>query len=135
AWLEMKVKLLGQARDQLLEAQREMRKQEMDLKGLEQAQARARAGLAVSHAMVEERLKNDPLVGRYSDKVAELTLAIADVREKATTPEVADDVLRTSGKLAELEAAKKALEARRTALRKDLQEKALADLDAAVAKA
>ncbi|HZY87031.1 MAG TPA: hypothetical protein VFE78_19505 [Gemmataceae bacterium] len=135
AWLEMKVKLLGQARDQLLEVQREMRKQEIDLKGLEQARARAGSVLDVTHAVVEDRLKNDPLIGRYGDKVAELTLYVADIREKATSPEVADDVLRRSGKLAELEAAKKALEARRTALRKELQEKALADLDAAVAKA
>src|SRR5205085_10601985 len=123
AWLEMKVKLLGQAQDQLLEVQKEMRKQEIDLKGLEQARARARSGLDVTHALVDERLKSDPLVRRYADKVAELELFVAEVREKATSPEVAEDVLRRSGKLDELEGARRGLEARRKALRKELQEK------------
>jgi hypothetical protein len=132
----MKVKHLGQAKDQLLAVQAQIRKLETDLKGQERARERAQSGADITDAMVEQHIDSDPIVRRHVERVAELEQEVAGIRGAAAAQRV-EEILEKTGKQAALDSARRALEASRQDLRpkkrKALQDKVLAELDAAIA--
>ncbi len=137
AWYQVKVKHLGLAKEQLFAVQTRVRKHEIDLRTQEKARESARSGADLDDAKVEPHLENDPAYRRCLDKVAHLEQTVAAVRERSTA-QYADELLKKKGTLAALARARAALAERRKELlprvRKELQEKAVADLDTSLAK-
>jgi capsular exopolysaccharide synthesis family protein len=135
-WYEMKVKHLGQAKQQLLTVQGQIRKADIDLKGQERARERAESGVDITDVMVEQHLDTDPLIRRHLERVAGLEQEIAAIREAATA-KGAEELLNKTGKLTALASARKALETSRQEIlpkkRKALQDKVLVELDTEIA--
>jgi capsular exopolysaccharide synthesis family protein len=136
-WYQLKVKHLGLAKEKLFAVQTQLRKHEIDLKTQEKARERAQSGADLGDAKLEEYLEKDLIFRGFVDKVAKLEQYVADVHERVAAQR-ADAMLRENGTLAELERAKAALAKRRKELlpgaRKELQEKAVAALDASLAQ-
>jgi polysaccharide biosynthesis transport protein len=137
-WFEMKVKHLGLAKEQLFAVQTQIRTQEIDLKGQEQARERAKSGVDITDAMVEQAIESDPQVQRHHNKIAEIQEYIANLLSVVPSAEARDNLLRKTGKQGELDGAQRALEARRQELlpkkRKELQDKLLSDFDVNIAQ-
>jgi capsular exopolysaccharide synthesis family protein len=112
-----------------------IRKQEIDLEAQEKARGRAQSGEDITAAMVEQQLAKHAPFRHHLDKIAKLEQDIAEMSGRLT-PEGAEAYLRP--KQAALKSAQAALEERRKDLlpqtHKELQEKALADLDASIAE-
>jgi capsular exopolysaccharide synthesis family protein len=129
----IKMQQLGLVSQDLHRLQADRARLESALKA-QQSRLKAAADAPVSPVDVEREIQDDPLVKAHQSRLAVLEVGISDIKTKATTPAVAESLLRQRGMLDDLDATRAALDRHLAELRPKvtgrLRQQTLAKLEA-----